>query len=66
MKQLLALITLISFTFSQAQIVNIPDTNFKNKLLNADTSINIIAKDVNNNPIVIDVNNELLLKTEIK
>jgi len=34
MKKLLLLIGLISLTISQAQIVNIPDANFKNALLN--------------------------------
>ncbi len=40
---------------AQAQIVNIPDTNFKNKLLEASTTNNI-AKDQNGVSIVIDTN----------
>ncbi len=57
MKKILLFITLISFTITQAQIVNIPDTNFKNKLLSANTT-NDIAKDSNGNPMVIDTNND--------
>ena len=34
MKKILLFITLISFAIAQSQIVNIPDTNFKNALLN--------------------------------
>lgn len=40
----------------QAQIVNIPDTNFKAKLLAANTT-NSIAADSFNNNIKIDINN---------
>ena len=40
-----------------AQIVNIPDANFKAKLLEA-TSGNFIAFDILNNPITIDINND--------
>jgi len=42
--------------FASAQIVNIPDANFKAKLLNADVT-NDIALDINENYIKIDVNN---------
>ena len=38
-----------------AQIITIPDVNFKAKLLSASTS-NSIALDINNNSIVIDIN----------
>ncbi len=41
----------------QAQIVFIPDGNFKNKLLEASPS-NIIAKDANGNNITIDTNGD--------
>jgi len=44
MKKILLFITLISFGFAKGQIVNIPDINFKNKL-------------INHNPI-IDTNND--------
>lgn len=47
-------------TIAQSQIVNIPDANFKAKLLSATTSpFGLpVATDVNNNPIVIDVNGD--------
>lgn len=47
-------------TIAHSQIVNIPDANFKAKLLSA-TNIQFglpVATDVNNNPIVIDVNGD--------
>lgn len=51
--QLLFLFTI----FSNAQIVNIPNTAFKSRLLSAN-STNTIAKDVNGNYIDIDANND--------
>ena len=42
---------------SNAQIVNIPDANFKAYLLSANTT-NYIALDANNNPIVINSNGD--------
>lgn len=57
MKQVYFLV--IGFLFClpfQAQIINIPDANFKAKLLEADVT-NTIAKDANSNNIRIDVNN---------
>lgn len=45
------------FTVFNAQIVNIPDANFKAYLLSAN-STNYIAKDVNNNSVVIDTNGD--------
>lgn len=48
------LLLLCSFSL-KSQIINIPDTNFKNRLLAADTS-NGIARDQEGNYIVIDVN----------
>ncbi len=50
------LIALCFFATSKAQIVNIPDANFKAKLLAASSS-NKIARDINDNYIKIDVNN---------
>jgi Leucine-rich repeat (LRR) protein len=44
------------FTAVNAQIINIPDANFKTKLLEA-KSYNYIAKDANGNYIKIDTNN---------
>ncbi len=41
MKKLLLFITLISFGITQAQIVNIPDANFKNALLNHNPVIDV-------------------------
>lgn len=51
--QLLFLFTILS----NAQIVNIPNTTFKSRLLSAN-STNTIAKDVNGNYIDIDANND--------
>jgi hypothetical protein len=45
------------FATANAQIVNIPDANFKAKLLEADTT-NQIAYDSSINPIKIDTNND--------
>jgi Leucine-rich repeat (LRR) protein len=51
------LLGLLLFTgIVKAQIVNIPDANFKAKLLAANIN-NPIAYDFNNNPMKIDVNN---------
>lgn len=55
------LYTLLFFFFiitaSKAQIINIPDTNFRFHLLLADTG-SITASDANNNHIRIDTNND--------
>ncbi len=56
MKNIYIIITLVLSLSSWSQIVNIPDVNFKAKLLEADIS-NEIAKDANDNKIRIDVNN---------
>jgi uncharacterized repeat protein (TIGR01451 family) len=56
MKKLYFLLILIS-GLASAQIVNIPDANFKAKLLEADVS-NVIARDNNYNSIRIDSNND--------
>ena len=57
-KKLLYLLLFFTTWIADAQIVNIPDTNFKNKLLSATTSNNI-AKDSDGNSIVIDTNGDL-------
>lgn len=56
MKQFIYLLLLICGT-ANAQIVNIPDTNFKNKLLSANTGNNV-AKDQNGISIIIDTNGD--------
>lgn len=48
-------VTLCFFTTANAQIVNIPDANFKAKLLTASTT-NYIAKDLTGNYFKIDTN----------
>lgn len=55
-KKLLYLLLLFS-GIASAQIVNIPDANFKNRLLTANTS-NGIAKDENGVAVKIDQNND--------
>lgn len=56
MKKILLFITLISFTITQSQIVNIPDVNFKNALLNHNPNI-----DANNdNEIQVNEANNFL------
>jgi len=57
MKKILLIIVLFVSAFSNAQIVNIPDTNFKNALLSANT-LNLIARDTNYNWTTIDTNND--------
>jgi len=57
MKKNYLLIFVLLFSAFQAQVVNIPDANFKAYLLSAN-STNYIAKDVNNNSVVIDTNGD--------
>lgn len=61
MKKLLqitvAYFALAAFNPVSAQIVNIPDNNFKQKLLTSSTG-NDVAKDVDGNNMKIDVNND--------
>ena len=57
MKSKIIFILLIFSTFCNAQIVSIPNANFKAKLLSASPS-NTIAKDLNGNFIKIDINND--------
>ncbi len=56
MKKYLLLLLLASFSV-EAQIVNIPDANFKAKLLEASPS-NTIAQNASNQNIKIDVNDD--------
>ncbi len=56
MKKLLFLLLFITGTIN-AQIVDIPDVNFKAKLLDADAN-NTIAKDLSGNYFKIDANND--------
>jgi len=57
MKKILLILSLLIYSISNAQIVNIPDTNFKQALLSASTS-NQIAMDFNGNYTTIDTNND--------
>jgi hypothetical protein len=50
-------IALVYCGLANAQIVNIPDTNFKNRLLSASSS-NSIAKNENGDNITIDLNGD--------
>lgn len=52
---------LLSIAFMKAQVVSIPDINFKLKLLSASPS-NQIAKDLNGNWCAIDTNNDNLIQ----
>ena len=56
MKKLYFLFFLTISFLGNAQIINFPDIEFKNKLLSANPSVSI-AKDVNSNNIKIDSNN---------
>ena len=62
MKKLYILFFSIFIASLNAQIVNIPDANFKSKLLEANTT-NGIAKDIDGNNIVIDVNDDNEIQT---
>ena len=57
MKKLYFLFFLTIGFFTNAQIVNIPDTDFKLKLLSASPT-NLLAKDLNGNYFKIDSNND--------
>lgn len=57
MKKVLLILLLLIYTNVNAQIVNIPDVNFKNALVSADTT-NYIATDINGNSITIDTNGD--------
>lgn len=58
-KHYFLLITLCITSFINAQIVNIPDANFKSRLLSANAiSSNLIAKDLNGNYFKIDANSD--------
>lgn len=50
---------IIAFTsFCNAQIINIPDANFKSKLLSSNTTNNLVAKNLSGNYFKIDSNND--------
>jgi len=51
------LLTLFIFSSNNAQIVNIPDANFKAMLVQADETYSV-AKDINLQPVKIDTNND--------
>ncbi|WP_146185097.1 DUF7619 domain-containing protein [Flavobacterium pallidum] len=51
------LLSLFAFTMSQAQVINFPDANFAARLSQSSLS-NSIAKDINDNPMVIDADND--------
>jgi len=55
MKLTLFLILLLVTVGTQAQVISIPDSNFKNQLLNSTLGF---ARDANGNAIVVDVNND--------
>jgi Leucine-rich repeat (LRR) protein len=57
MKNLILSAFLMLFGFLQAQIINIPDVNFKAKLLSSNTTTSVVARDENYQPIIIDTNN---------
>lgn len=57
MKKIYLIIFLVMFTVFNAQIVNIPDANFKAKLLSANTTNGIASNGANQN-IVIDTNGD--------
>lgn len=57
MKTKILFIILSFTTFCKSQIINIPDANFKVKLIGANSS-NSIAKDLNGNYFKIDTNND--------
>lgn len=56
MNKIILFLVLLLSGFAQAQIINIPDANFKSVLLSATTD-NGIARDIDQNYIVIDTNN---------
>ncbi|HBD25805.1 leucine-rich repeat domain-containing protein [Flavobacterium sp.] len=55
--KLLFFLSILSFNFVNSQIVNIPDTNFRSRLLAANTN-NEIAKNLSGNYFKIDSNND--------
>ncbi|KOS07805.1 hypothetical protein AM493_18415 [Flavobacterium akiainvivens] len=60
MKKISLLLLLFVAGAMNAQIVNIPDAAFKAKLLSADpnSTNGVVARDINNQPMVIDANND--------
>jgi uncharacterized repeat protein (TIGR01451 family) len=57
MKKSLLLLLFLS-TLANAQIITIPDTNFKTRLLNANDTNYLIAKNTSGNYVAIDTNND--------
>ena len=57
MKKIFPVLFILLSAVASAQIINIPDANFKNKLLNANT-VNNIAFNSNNESIVVDTNGD--------
>ncbi|SEP57909.1 T9SS type A sorting domain-containing protein [Flavobacterium urocaniciphilum] len=57
MKNYYLLVFLLLGFIGKAQIISIPDANFKSKLLTSNLS-NGIAKDINLNNIIVDLNND--------
>lgn len=57
MKKIFPVLFILLSAVASAQIINIPDTNFKNKLLNANT-VNNIAFNSDNESIVVDTNGD--------
>lgn len=57
-KKLLSLLLFLFALGINAQVINIPDTNFKNKLLQSGISSYAIARDAADNAIVVDINND--------
>lgn len=60
-KSILVLILVCLASVCKAQVVNIPDAMFKDKLLQA-SDLNMIALDINGNSITIDTNNDGVLQ----
>ena len=56
MKNLILTAFLMLLGFLQAQIITIPDANFKAKLLSSNTTTNVVARDENYQPLIIDAN----------
>ena len=55
MNKIYAFVLVLMTSFTSAQIINFPDVNFKNKLLQTDVG-NLAALDLNGYPFIIDSN----------
>ncbi|MCF2219983.1 T9SS type A sorting domain-containing protein [Chryseobacterium sp. PS-8] len=58
MRKIYLIICIVLCAVFQAQIVNIPDANFKAKLLSANTTNQIIARNLSGAAIIIDTNGD--------